>query len=231
MLFIIRTGLQIRQGGRPEAYWTRRNTPPLKTKGQPVRLPLRVWFHLTLDTLWILNGIVFIVLLFVSGQWVRVIPTRWDVVPNALSAALQYASLHWPTEDGWVNYNALQLITYGVVIFILAPLAVLTGLRLTPGLAARWRRFDKAFPLQVAGRIHFVVMILFSAFIVVHVLLVLATGALRNLNHMYAGRDDESWIGLIVFAVFVAICAAGWFLLGPTAQRAIANLTGNVTRR
>jgi hypothetical protein len=26
--------------------------------------------------------------------------------PNAVSAALQYVSLDWPTENGWVNYNA-----------------------------------------------------------------------------------------------------------------------------
>jgi thiosulfate reductase cytochrome b subunit len=177
------------------------------------------------------NGAVFYVLLFATGQWVRVIPVHGDAVPNALSALLQYASLHWPADDGWTNYNALQLISYGAVIFVLAPAAILTGIRLTPGFTVRLRPLDRVFPIRVARRIHVVVMVLFLAFIAVHVFLVLATGALRNLNHMYAGRDDVSWIGAIVFAATVAIMVAGWFLLRPAVLRALAGATGTIRRR
>ena len=59
-------------------------------------------------------GLIDCVLLFVTGQWMRVIPTSWEVFPNALSAALQYVSLDWPTENGWVNYNGLQQLAYRV---------------------------------------------------------------------------------------------------------------------
>ena len=62
--------------------------------------------------------------LFVTGQWMRIVPTSWDVFPNAVSAALQYVSLDWPTENGWVNYNALQLLAYFTTVFIAAPLAI-----------------------------------------------------------------------------------------------------------
>jgi hypothetical protein len=65
----------------------------------------------------------------------------------------------------------------------------------------------------------------------VHVFLVLATGALRNLNHMYAGRDDQSWIGFIVFAVFLALCVGAWFALRPVVLRMIAGTMGTVGRR
>ncbi|MGN6325547.1 cytochrome b/b6 domain-containing protein [Pseudolysinimonas sp.] len=231
MLFILRTGWLVRTTRRPDAFFTRRNTGPLRTKGQPIRIGLQLWFHLTLDALWVLNGLVFYVLIFSTGQWVRIVPTSWDVVPNALSAALQYASLNWPTEDGWVGYNALQLLSYFAVVFLMAPLAVLTGLRMTPGLAAWWRRFDRVYPLPVARRVHFPLAVLFAAFIVVHVFLVLATGALRNLNHMYAGRDDESWIGFIVFAAFIALCVAAWFALRPVVLRMLAGTMGTVGRR
>jgi thiosulfate reductase cytochrome b subunit len=189
------------------------------------------WFHLSLDVLWVVNGLVFYVLLFATGQWMRIVPVHWDVIPNALSAALQYASLDWPAANGWVDYNALQLVTYFAVVFVLAPLAVLTGLRLTPGLAARWRRFDRVLPLRVARGIHVVVLVLVVVFVAVHVFLVLATGALRNLNHMWAGRDDASWIGALVFAGFVVVCAVGWFALGPPVLRALAGTTGTVRRR
>jgi thiosulfate reductase cytochrome b subunit len=231
LLFIVRSGWSIRYAGRPDTFWVRRNDGRIRTAGQPVRIGLQVWFHLALDALLILNGAVFYVLLFVTGQWVRVIPVHWDAVPNAVSALLQYASLHWPADDGWTNYNALQLISYGVVIFVLAPAAILTGIRLTPGFTVRLRPLDRVFPIRVARRIHVAVMVLFLAFIVVHVFLVLATGALRNLNHMYAVRDDASWAGAIVFAATVAVMVAAWFVLRPAVLRALAGTTGTIRRR
>jgi thiosulfate reductase cytochrome b subunit len=230
ILLIIRTGLQIRTTRRPPAYWTRRNTGVLKTKGQPVRISLSVWFHLTLDILWILNGALFYVLIFVTGQWVRLIPIHWDVFPNAISAGIQYASLNWPTEDGWTNYNALQLVTYFITVFIAAPLAILTGVRMVPGLAIRFKPIDRIYPVTVARKIHFPVMIYFAAFTVVHVTLVLATGALRNLNHMYGGSDNVNWIGFGIFAGSVVLMAAAWIAVRPTILSSMASLTGNVRR-
>jgi thiosulfate reductase cytochrome b subunit len=231
LLFIVRSGWTIRTQGRPDTFWVRRNDGRIRTKGQPIRITLMTWFHLSLDVLWILNGAVFYVLLFATGQWMRVVPVHWDVVPNALSALLQYASLDWPVANGWANYNALQLVTYFGVIFLLAPLAILTGLRLTPGLSVRWRRLDRAFPLRVAARIHVIVLVLLVVFVAVHVFLVFATGALHNLNHMWAGRDDASWIGAIVFAAFVVVCVVGWFAFSPVVLRAIAGTMGAVRRR
>ena len=230
LLLIVRTGLQIRTIRRPPAYWTRRNSGLFTTKNPPVRISLSAWFHLTVDILWILNGALFYVLLFVTGQWVRVIPVHWNVFPNALSAGIQYASLNWPTEDGWSNYNALQLIAYFVTIFIAAPLAILTGVRMVPGLALRFHTLDKIYPVAIARRVHFPVMIYFIAFTVVHVTLVLATGALRNLNHMYAGRDDQNWIGFGIFAGSAVLMVAAWIAVRPTILASLAALTGNVRR-
>jgi thiosulfate reductase cytochrome b subunit len=230
ILLIVRTGIQIRTTRRPPAFWTRNNAGLLKTKGQPVRIGLSLWFHLTVDILWILNGIVFYVLLFVTGQWVRIIPVHWDIFPNALSAGIQYASLNWPTEDGWSNYNALQLVTYFITVFVAAPLAILTGVRMVPGLALRFKVIDRVYPVALARRVHFPVMIYFVAFTAVHVTLVLATGALRNLNHLYAGRDDQNWIGFGIFAGSVILMVAAWIAVRPTILASIASLTGSVRR-
>ena len=230
LLFIVRTGWLVRTTKRPDAYWTRNNSGLVRTKGQPARISLNLWLHLTFDTLWVANGLLFYVLLFVSGQWVRIVPTSWDIFPNAISAGLQYASLNWPHENGWNNYNALQVISYFVVVFIMSPLAVLTGLLMAPVLAARWKPVEKLFPLPLARRIHFPVMMLFVAFIVVHVTLVFATGALRNLNHMYASRDDESWVGFIIFAISLVLMIGAWFGARPVVLRTLAGLTGKVGR-
>jgi type II secretory pathway component PulJ len=50
--------------------------------------------------------VVFVVLLFATDRWQRLVPTSWDVLPNALSVLIQYLSLNWPVENGWVAYNA-----------------------------------------------------------------------------------------------------------------------------
>ncbi|MHA7986166.1 cytochrome b/b6 domain-containing protein [Rathayibacter sp. CAU 1779] len=235
LFFIVVSGWSLRRtrrgGGRPREFWIRDNDRLVRTKNPPVRITLTSWWHLTVDALWVLTGVLFVVLLFSTGQWVRIVPTRWDVIPNAVSAALQYASLDWPVTNGWVDYNALQLLTYFATVFLAAPLAVLTGIRLAPGLSVRLRRLDKAFPLPVVRVVHYSVMIWFVAFTVVHVALVLLTGPLRNLNHMYGLRDDSSWVGLIVWAASLIVIAVAAALLRPPRLDAVAELTGSVKRR
>ncbi len=229
IVLIIRTGWLMRRTTRPTAYWTR-TKGPFRTKNPPSKMAIEKWCHLTLDALWILNGAVFVVLLFATGHWSRVVPVDWDVIPNALSVGIQYLSLDWPTENGWIHYNALQLLAYFVTIFVAAPLAMITGLRLSPIWPARWSRIDRAFRTDVARAIHVWVMVYFVLFIIVHVTLVLATGAIRNLNHMYAVRDDESFAGFWWFAGSIVLMAIAWVAIRPTILRPIASLTGKVSR-
>lgn len=226
LLAVIRTGWIIRSKKRPPAFWT-----PTKfriNRSKPAkRMGLYHWFHIQMDFLWVLNGVVFIVLLFVTGQWVRIVPTSWDVFPNALSAALQYASLDWPQENAWVNYNSLQVLAYFVTVFIAAPIAVKTGLRLS----ALWPEqgwLARVFPENLARSLHGIVMFYFLVFIVVHVTLVMTTGALRNLNMMYAGNDGESWLGAGIFAISVVVLVISWLLVRPSILKPIAAWSGKV---
>ncbi|GAA4361567.1 cytochrome b/b6 domain-containing protein [Paeniglutamicibacter cryotolerans] len=228
LVLIVRTGWQVRTTARPKAHWLRNNKGLIRTKGAPTKISLELWFHLTLDALWVLNGIIFVVILFATGQWMRIVPTSWDVFPNAVSAALQYLSLNWPTESGWTNYNALQLLAYFTTVFIAAPLAIITGLRMSGAWPKKAVRLNKAYPMELARALHFPVMIYFVAFVVVHVALVLATGALNNLNHMYASNNSTSWTGLILFAVSIVVVVGFWFLARPLFLRPIAALTGKV---
>jgi thiosulfate reductase cytochrome b subunit len=230
ILFIIRSGWLVRITARPKAYWTRDNKALLKTQGQPVKISMDLWLHLSLDALWVLNGLLFYVLLFATGQWRRLVPTRWDIFPNALSAAIQYASLNWPVDNGWANYNALQVLSYFLIVFVAAPLALITGIRMSPGLAPRLAPLEKLFPTSVARKVHFPVMVFFVGFVIVHVTLVFATGALTNLNRMYAARDDNSWAGFVIFAASVLVMVAVWFAAKPVVLRSIAGFTGRVGR-
>ncbi|MEX1078692.1 MAG: cytochrome b/b6 domain-containing protein [Homoserinimonas sp.] len=231
ILLIIRSGWQVRTTQRPPAYWTRNNKGLIRTKGTPKKISLDLWFHQSLDLLWVLNGLIFFILLFATGQWMRLVPTSWDVFPNALSATLQYVSLNWPTENGWVNYNSLQLLAYFLTVFVAAPLAIITGIRMSGAWPAKATRLNKAYPIELARAIHFPVMLYFVAFIIVHITLVLATGALRNLNHMYAMNDDAgSWAGFWIFGASLVVMVLAWFAARPLLLRPVAALTGSVTR-
>lgn len=226
LVLIVRTGWQIGSGTRPPAFWTRNNDGPIRTKGAPRRISIHVWFHYVLDVLWVGNGVLYVVLLFATGQWLRLVPVSWDIVPHAVSVGIQYLSLDWPSHNGWIHYNALQLLMYGATVFIAAPLALATGLRLSSLWKPEWR-----FPPEKPTRwLHVLVMIYFVAFTVVHVGLVLATGAMRNLNHIYAGRDDESWIGLVVFAVSLVVMIVAWVVARPAVLTRLAALGGTVRK-
>jgi thiosulfate reductase cytochrome b subunit len=226
MLLIIRTGIQVRSEKRPAAYWTAR-----WAKDGKRRISLTLWLHQILDVLWLVNGLLFAVLLFTTGQWVRIVPTSWAVFPNAISAVLQYLSLDWPTENGWINYNSLQQLAYFTVVFVAAPLAALSGFRMSGAWPKRTGTLTRLFPVEAARAIHFPIMLFFCLFIVAHVALVLATGALRNLNHMYAAQDTISWTGFWIFVVSLAVMAAGWFAARPLLVAPIAGLFGKVSSR
>ncbi len=246
LIFIIRSGLTI-LSDHPRLYLTRHSTPgkdwfriqkpvptdPLYTaKQDSITLPdgvglpgrrhsigLARWWHLGVDTLWLLNGIVFMVLIFATGQWMRLVPMSGDVVPNAISVAIQYLSLDWPIENGWVNYNSLQVIAYFITVFIAAPAALITGLGMSPALSTRFRWISSVFSIQIARTLHFLVLCWFIMFIVVHIALVLTTGALRNLNHMYGARNDDSWVGFWIFAVSMVVMIVAWVAATPLTYR------------
>jgi thiosulfate reductase cytochrome b subunit len=227
LVLIVRTGFQLRSKQRPPGFFTRDNTRWPRTKRAPRRLGIFLWLHLWLDAFWVLNGVLYLVLLFATGQWLRIVPTDWAAVPNAVSAALQYASLEWPTENSWVVYNSLQQIAYFAVVFVASPLAILTGLRLS----SVWPpegRLARAVPERLARAVHYPVMLFFIVFTFVHVVLVLTTGALRKLNQMYASRDTDDWIGFVVFAASVVVIAVAWALAKPPLLKRIAAKGGTV---
>ncbi|MBI5161697.1 MAG: cytochrome b/b6 domain-containing protein [Micrococcales bacterium] len=229
LLFVVRSGLLVRGKQRPPAFWTRDPARFPRTSRTPRRLSLHAWWHLVVDTLWLANGLVYVVLLVASGRWVRIVPTSWDVIPNAASAALQYVSLDWPTESSWTAYNALQLLSYFATVFVAAPLAVLTGLRLSPFWIARpWA--ERRFPERRARQLHWAVTVYFIAFTTTHVFLVLTTGARRNLNYMYAGRNDDTAFGVAVFLLSLVVTVVAAVVFRPPTQAAIAERTGRVRR-
>lgn len=242
MFFIIRSGIQI-LADHPRLYWSRDCTPntdwfrfshPVPTdrvwtaKDDAVTIPrwlgipgvrhsigLARWWHFSLNLLWVLTGVTFYVLLFVTDQWRRLVPLHWEVFPNALSVVIQYWSLHWPHEETWTRYNGLQQLTYFFTVFIVAPAQIFAGLMQGPAIANKLGWFGKVFNRQIARSLHFFGLLWFLFFILVHVSLVFATGARENLNNMFAGIDGHAWIGVWIFCVVMVLLAAAWYLATP----------------
>lgn len=233
MVLIIRAGWLLRVQQRPEAYWTRRNTGRFRTKKPPTKMSLYLWLHLLMDALWVPNGILFGVLLFATGSWRRIVPTSWDVFPNALSAGLQYLSLNFPVNEPFLNYNALQVLAYFTTVFVAAPIAAVTGIRMSPVWRPEWK-ISKIYPLELARALHLPTMFYFVVFIVTHVALVLVTDLRLNLNAMYSWHDEPdptSWWGLVVFMGVLVIVVTGWVAARPLFMQSVASMSGKVTSR
>ncbi|WP_445168428.1 molybdopterin-dependent oxidoreductase [Mycolicibacterium sp. Dal123E01] len=177
------------------------------------------WWHFSFDLLWLVNGVVFIVLLFCTDQWKRLVPTSWDVFPNALSTALQYLSLQLPENAGFSTYNALQLIAYFLTIFIAAPLAFVTGLLQAPSIASRFGTGAGLLNRQVARTIHFGVLVWMLIFILMHTVMIFITGFVGNVNHITLGTNTNSWWGVGLYVAWMAVVVIFWLLASPLTIR------------
>ena len=86
------------------------------------------------------------------------------------------------------NYNTLQKLAYGAVLFVVLPLIILTGLAMSPTM-------DSVFPFlveilggrQTARTIHFAMMLLLVGFFIVHMLMIVAAGPLNELRSIITG--------------------------------------------
>jgi len=232
--------LDRRDPGDPERVWTAKEDSVslprwLGLPGFRHSIGLARWWHFGFDLLWLVNGALFLVLLFASGQWARIVPRSLDVFPNALSTAVQYLSLDFPANEGFTRYNGLQILAYFLTVFVAAPLALFTGLLQAPAIAARFGLAKGRLNRQVARSIHFGVLCWMVFFILMHTVMVFATGLLGNLNHITLGSNTDSWWALAVYAFWMAVVVFLWLWASPftirrprTIQRVGKALVGRV---
>ncbi len=176
----------------------------------------RHW-HFISVLFWIGNGILYIALLATTGEWSRLIPLSWQSVPEAWSVFVHYATGHLPQEpSGFGQYNALQQLSYAAVVFVLAPLALITGPSMSPAFTARFPWYPRIPGNRQVGRsVHFLVMCGFLAFTAMHVSMIALTGLQRNMNHIVIGEDSTGPTGVIIGLVGLVILvganvAANW---------------------
>lgn len=85
-------------------------------------------------------------------------------------------------------YNILQKLSYAGVVFGLLPLAILSGLALSPGMNAAWPWLTEMFGgRQSARSVHFIAFALITGFAIVHLALVILAGAWNGVRSMVTG--------------------------------------------
>jgi methionine sulfoxide reductase catalytic subunit len=90
---------------------------------------------------------------------------------------------------------------------------------MSPALSTRFKPISKRFSIQTARSLHFIVLVWFLVFIVIHTAMVFTTGLLVNLNHIFAGRNDHGWLGLWLFLASMVVVGVGWAAATPFTLR------------
>jgi thiosulfate reductase cytochrome b subunit len=150
--------------------------------------------YLHFQSAWVavLTGLLYVLFGLLGGHFRRnLLPARAELSWRRLSAVIAWHLRLRPAgeEDGW-SYNVLQRLTYLLVIFVLFPLVIWTGLAMSPAIAA-------AFPAAVvilggqqsARTMHFFITVLLVLFLLVHVVIVCLSGFRKRMRAMISGRS------------------------------------------
>ncbi len=152
------------------------------------------YLHFQAAWLAVATGLLYILWGLFNGHFRRnVFPSRSDLSAKQLAAStMKHLRFERPgMEEAW-SYNLLQRLSYLLVIFVLFPLMIWTGLAMSFG-------FDAAFPLavrllggqQTARSLHFLVTILLTLFVLVHVVMIFVAGFRSRMRAMITGRGDS----------------------------------------
>jgi thiosulfate reductase cytochrome b subunit len=147
----------------------------------------RVW-HFFFAWLFVVNGVIYITHSVVTRRFARdLLPGREDVrrIGSTLRDHLMFRFRRHATAE----YNVLQRLAYVFVILLLAPVAIMSGLAMSPAVTAAIPGLLDVFGgRQSARTIHFLVTWLLVLFVLIHVMMVVASGFINNMRSMIIGR-------------------------------------------
>ena len=145
------------------------------------------------QTAWVavLTGLLYAIVGFFTGHFRKdFLPSKaelsWRGFWGALAERLRFRR---PSEAEGASYNLMQRLAYLLVIFVLFPLVIWTGLALSPA-------FDSAFPATVtllggrqsARTLHFFVSVALVVFLLVHLMMIALAGFWSRTITMITGR-------------------------------------------
>jgi len=120
------------------------------------------------------------------------LPAGGEMAPKSLWRDLRdHVALRITPAKGGPPYGILQKLAYLGVIFAALPLMVLTGLSMSPAVAAAWPWLPSLFGgSQSARTIHFLVLMLIALFLAAHLLMVALSGFGRQIQAMTLGGSS-----------------------------------------
>ena len=138
---------------------------------------------------WLLvaSGLIYALFAAVTGHgWRNLLPGREGLRPAALGADIRAHLARQPVRPG-PPYNVLQRWAYTIVLAAV-PVMVLSGLAMSPYVTAGYPWVLDLFGgHQNARSVHFLAFSVIALFIVVHAVMVLRTGAIRQVQAMTIG--------------------------------------------
>lgn len=112
---------------------------------------------------------------------------RWSAIREDVAAHLRLRFGHMG------DYNFLQKLSYGLVLGVLLPGLVLTGMGISPGIEPLVRPLIELVGGRQSMRsLHFIFAWALLAFFVIHVALVLLSGPARQMRDMITGGRREA---------------------------------------
>ena len=149
------------------------------------------YLHFQAAWLAVATGLLYVLWGIFNGHFRKnLVPAPGDMTSKRLGASIrEHLRFKRPGPGEAWSYNVLQRLSYLLVVFVLFPLMIWTGLAMSFG-------FDSAFPLavrllgghQTARSLHFLVTILLVLFLLVHVVMIVVAGFRARMRAMITGR-------------------------------------------
>lgn len=145
--------------------------------------------HFLSAWLLVVTGLYYLIAAVLSGYLIR------EVFPKQFSFRSLFKDIRAhlvkivPQRATDSKYGLLQKTTYSIVLFLLFPLIILTGLTMSPAVTAACPFLLKIFfGYQSARAIHFLAAFLLVLFLLIHIIMVVRTGFKKNMLAMTIGN-------------------------------------------
>jgi thiosulfate reductase cytochrome b subunit len=172
-----------------EGTYTDRGFPTWATLPGPRWLAMGRAWHFFFAWVLVINGALYVTLGILSGHIRRdlwLTRVDWRRLGHTF---VEHVRLRFPKGEEARRYNGIQKLAYLVIIFVVAPLIVLTGLTMSPTMDAGWPWLLTVFDgRQSARTIHFICAMTLLGFFIVHIAMVILSGLWNNLRSMITGR-------------------------------------------
>jgi thiosulfate reductase cytochrome b subunit len=149
---------------------------------------LAAWCLVTIGMVYLLAGVF-------TGHFRRhILPRPAELTPNLIWRDVRdHVRLRIRTATGGPHYGLLQKCAYFAVVFLALPLAVVTGLAMSPAINAAYPFLSGMFGgFQSARTIHFFAFVALILFLLVHLLMIIKSGFKRQMRAMTIGEKHEN---------------------------------------